>query len=243
MKVKTILFLVLILIGCSKVTLYDYEKREQITTDSLSVLDSLKIADSIQTYDSLLAYHYLTADETREELKKRKTARLTAIEKYKEDSIVAAADTTTKEKPSGPTLIVIKEDTKYAEMIDSLQTEIDNLTDSIYGEDPLLLEMKDLKFLEKKAHLKYLLREHKKDTAEVLAFCESMQQLYNLEYEKHVCIMETQKGDTRGLINLHIRKIRAELGELGRFIYSLTSKMPPKIKYKTRKKSIWERDK
>lgn len=240
MKVKTILFLVLILIGCSKVTLYDYDKREQIKTDSLSVLDSLKIADSIRVHDSLMAYHYLTADETREELNERKAARLAAIQKYKEDSASMAAEPT-KKKP-GPTIIVIKEDMKSAKKIDSLQTEIDALTDKIYGEDELFLEMKDFNLHEKKTHLRYLLRENKKDTNEVLTFCEGMHQCLKMEHEKLYLILETRKDDTRAVINLYIKKVKAEMGQLGRFIYSLTSSKPPEIEYKKRKKSVWERD-
>ena len=241
MKTKTTLFLILMLIGCAKVTLYDWDKREQITTDSLSVLDSLKIADSMRVHDSLMEYHYLTADETREELNERKAARLAAIEKYKEDSAAMAAEPT-KKKVSGPTIIVIKEDMKSAKKIDSLQTEIDALTDTIYGEDELFLEMKDFNLHEKKTHLRYLLRENKKDTNEVLTFCEGMHQCLKMEHEKLYLILETRKDDTRSVINLYIKKVKAEMGQLGRFIYSLTSRKPPTIEYKKRKKSVWERD-
>ena len=241
MKAKTTLFLVLLLIECTKVTLYDWEKREQIKEDSLAVLDSLKIADSIRVHDSLLAYHYLTADETREELRQRRAARLAAIEKYKKDSITMVGKPA-KKKASGPTVIVIKEDTEAAKKIDSLQFEIDALIDKIYGEDELFLEMKDYNLHEKKAHLKYLIRVKKKDTSEVLAFCEGMHESLEMEHEKLYLILETRKDDTRGVIHLYIKKVKAEMGELGRFIYSLTSKKPPKIKYKKRKKSIWERE-
>ena len=84
MKIKALSLMLLILIGCAKVTLYDYETRKKISADSLRVLDSIQAADSIRVHDSLLAYHYLTADETREELEKRKAARLAAIQKYKD---------------------------------------------------------------------------------------------------------------------------------------------------------------
>jgi len=240
MKIKTSSLLLLFLVGCSKVTLYDYETREQITADSLRVLDSIRVADSTRTHDSLVFTRYedgLKKLETKEKKEAEWRASLRQIEE-KPDS----ADTL--EEESGPTEIVIEEDSKNAEKIDSLQAEIDSLQNKMYGDDQHFCKMKDYELADKKAYCKFLLKHHKKDTSEVLHFCECLHKCLKMERKKLRLIMETVEGDERGVVFLHAKKAKIQMGEIGTFIYALTSnKEPAQIEYSTKKKSVWERDK
>lgn len=238
MKIKTSSLLLLILLGCSKVTLYDWETREQITADSLGVLDSIRVTDSIQTRDSLTFSRYDTGEEKLAKKEKQKSDWTASIRHVEEKP--ASADTV--EEDSGPTEIVIEEDSKNAKEIDSLQTGIDSLQNKMYGDDKYFCKMKDYELADKKAYCKYLLKNHKKDTSEILHFCECIHKCLKMEHQKLLLIMGTLEGNERGIVFLHAKKAKIQMGEIGRFIYALTSKEPAQIKYKTRKKSVWEKD-
>jgi len=234
------LLLICVLAGCSaKITLNTYDRRENLVADSLRVLDSKRITDSIKTADSLLLTLYDKSEKSLLKQEKERAEQAAALKAY------AATDTAGSDKSVTPVSpareVVIDENSPQSKVIDRLQAVIDSLDKAMYGKDPYFSKIKDLTFQDKKAYLKYLLKNHLRDTTQVVTFCECFHCQLKTEHEKLLVIMETQEGDTKGVIHLHTKKTQVEMGDIGNLIYTLSSKVPLKIEYGRDEKNIFRK--
>jgi hypothetical protein len=127
MRIKTSSLLLLMLIGCSKVTLYDWETRDQIAADSLRIVDSIRVADSIRTHDSLIFARYEAGHKKLKKKEHKKAEWRASIRQVEEKP--DSADTV--EEESGPTEIIIEGDSENAGKIDSLEVAIDSLHNNV----------------------------------------------------------------------------------------------------------------
>ncbi len=229
-------FILLISFGCTNVKLNSFQRREELNVDSLRVADSLRVVDSIKTHDSLVLARYAESD--------KKITEVEIYEKKIEESVALMKEQAALESYESdvgffePREIVIEDDNEYAGAIDSIQNKIDSLTQLIYESDERYVKMKDFTCKDKKAYMKFLLKNHFKDTSEVLSCCERMYTMLELEYEKLQLIIKTQEGNSRGFINLYIRKAKQEMGEIGRFMLLMSSDVPDQIMHEQNKK--WE---
>jgi len=234
------LLLICVIAGCSgKMTLNTYDRREELVADSLKILESIRIADSIKTADSLLLTLYDKSEKTLVQQEKERAARAAALKAYEAMDTAASSKSDTSVSPARE--VIIDENSPQAKVIDSLQVIIDSLDAAMYGKDPYFSKMKNLSFQDKKAYLKYLLKNHLRDTTQVVTFCECFHCQLKTEHEKLLVIMETQEGDTKGVIHLHTKKTQVEMGDIGNLIYTLSSKVPLKIEYGRDEKNIFRK--
>lgn len=231
---KSVLFFILVsAFSCANVKLNTLQQREQIQADSLRIADSIRVADSVRTADSLLQARYEMGDM---QLQEREKGEISIIESRIQVDMDTVTDTYASDNNAlASREIVIEQDNPYAREIDSLQAKIDSLDDLIYARDKKYASMKEYSLVDKKAYIRFLLKNHMKDTAQVLSCCERLYEILNLEHQKLVYILKTQKGNTRGLVNLHIKKVRAEMGDIGCFMLSFRPEVPGKVKYEKNK--------
>ena len=209
------------------IRLYSRSQIEKKTVDSTRIIDSLRVADSIRIADSVTISRYRTADGTLNDEKKAGAA------------AAAAATVPSPPEPSGPSVaapkysenlsarfITIAPDNPYAPTIDSLQAVIDHLSDSLHDGDPYFRKMKVFPVSEKQRYIAFLLENRLKDSAQVLAYCTSVFELYKIKQSLLVAIRNSQDVNTKSFISGHIDEHMRKMGELSELLLTLTPKVP-----------------
>lgn len=123
---------------------------------------------------------------------------------------------------------------KNASLIDSLELRIKGLSRAIYDSDTTYKEMETLSFEDQLNYLDDIVKKNNSRSNEILQFYNKMYTVYNLEKEKQVLILETQQGNDRGLVTLHIKNTLEKLRKLDQEIIALKSTFNKK---KPRKKA------
>ena len=123
---------------------------------------------------------------------------------------------------------------KNASLIDSLELRIKGLSRAIYDSDTIYKEMETLSFEDQLNYLDDIVKKNNSRSNEILQFYNKMYTVYNLEKEKQVLILETQQGNDRGLVTLHIKHTLEKLRKLDQEIVALKSTFNKK---KPRKKA------
>ena len=210
----------------SRFRLYSRDRDEEHTTDSLQQLDSIRVADSIRIADSLLVARYQKADVKL--IDRQKAAR---IEAENNQQIVGPIRPSSSSRPAyndnlSARSITIAPDNPFAGRIDSLQAVIDHVNDSIHDNDRYFKKMKIVPVSEKKRYIDYLLKNHFKDSAQVLTYCNNVYNLYNLKNELLVAIRNSQDVNTKSFISYHIEEHRRKTGEMSELLLSLTPTVP-----------------
>ena len=117
--------------------------------------------------------------------------------------------------------IKIEENDSTGIAIDNMDQAIKDFENKLYNADKYTKKMKNYELKDKFAYCKYLLKYKLKDTVSVLTFYENVYQLFTLEKQKMELISSTQRGNDKGFLLIHLRKLKNEMGELGTAIYTL----------------------
>lgn len=215
--------------SCSlKPRLYSREAEEQRIADSLKVVDSLRVVDSIRIADSMMIARYRTADAT---LKKEKQHHLdstcSAMFVFEErEKVPGVQDLDDDADAVSARSIEIDPDSPQAKKIDSLEAEYDRRNSRLHDGDDHFRKMKRFAVSEKKRYMRFLLKHKMKDTAQIAAYCNSLAELYRIRLAFFVAIQESQQGNTKSFVRLHIEEHKRKMEELSNFILALSPDVP-----------------
>jgi hypothetical protein len=223
----TVLLVVFAVVSCSvRPRLYSRELAEKHIADSLRVVDSLRIVDSIRIADSCMIARYRIADSVlvKEREKKRKEAEFEmANEKY---DATDTTEYTSEEDIFSSRTISIDTNSTYARLIDSLEREHDRINDVIHDNDEWFKNMKAYPVSEKIRYIQYLLQYGMKDTVQIAAYCSDLDKLYKMKYQLFCAIQNSQTGNTRTFVQMHIEKHKLKMAELSEFVIALSPEVP-----------------
>jgi len=200
--------------------------------DSLRAIDSVRIADSLHIADSLMINRYKIIDaETKSEHEKMRKEKETAIYKPLEIDSSTLIPEDTFDNISART-IVINENCPFSQEIDSLQKKVDSLYNAIHDGDTWFKNMKKFPISEKKRYMIYLLKNHFKDTSQILTCCNQLYQMYSTRISLLSAIRKSQTNNTKSFMSSHIETIKQQLTELSDFIVALSTETPILLKSK-----------
>ena len=117
---------------------------------------------------------------------------------------------------------------RNASLIDSLENRIKGLNKEISKSGKFYKKIEELSFDDQLTYLDSISKKNYRRRNEILQFYDKMYNIYNLEREKQVLILETQEGNDRGLVALHIKNTLEKLRKLNQEIIALKSTMRKK---------------
>jgi hypothetical protein len=121
---------------------------------------------------------------------------------------------------------VIDPDNPQAKKIDSLQAEFDRKNALLHDGDLHFKTMKTFAVSEKKRYMRFLLKHGMKDTAQIVAYCTDLADLYRTQLAIFSAIQESQEGNTKDFVHRHNKQYEGRLKELSEFIVALTPEVP-----------------
>ncbi|MBN2036252.1 MAG: hypothetical protein JW768_05880 [Chitinispirillaceae bacterium] len=106
--------------------------------------------------------------------------------------------------------------------IDSLQRSIDNRSRELF-KDKSFKKINEYSSDQQREYLLHLLKHKIKDTVQVLTFAAAFIEILRLEQQKMKLLMDLQQGNSRYVINLHIRAMQRRITALN----NLTTRLTP----------------
>ncbi len=233
------IFFIVIFFDSAPAKWYSRALQEKWVVDSLKRIDSVRVADSARVADSLTVARYeesdsvLAKEKIREEAEKKATPVTPVVLDTGVIPIPGQVDNV-----SGRA-IVIDPANPYAAAIDSLQKKIESLNNALHDSDSRLKEMKSFPVSEKKRYLFFLLQNKMKDTSAVVAYCNSLFEIYKIKHDLLLAIKASQDPNTKSFIQYHIEEHKRKMADLSNFVLALTPKVPF-LPQRDRRKKITE---
>jgi hypothetical protein len=211
------------LIDITPARLYSRALREKWVADSLKRIDSVRIADSLHVADSLTVARYEKSDNLLAEEKRQELAEIKVIPKICDTGTIQISAPI--DNMSGRTIVVDPKN-PYAKAIDSLQKTIDSLNNALHDNDVRFKDMKSFPISEKKRYISFLLTNKMKDTTAILAYCNSLANIYKVKHELLLAIKNSQDMNTKSFLQHHIEEHKGKMTDLNNYILALTPKLP-----------------
>jgi hypothetical protein len=214
---------VMVLSGNASSGWYSRARLDKWVADSLKRIDTLRIADSVRKADSLTVMRYQQSDilvvkEKQREAEERKNAPV--MPDTEVIPIPGMVDNT-----SGRT-IVIDPKNPFAKTIDSLQKVIDSINTRVHDNDSRFKEMKSFPISEKTRYMVFLLKNKLKDTTSIVAYCNTLFEMYKTKHDLLLAIKNSQDPNTKNFIQHHIEEHKQKMSVLSNFILAMTPKVP-----------------
>jgi len=215
------------------------EKHLKNIADSIHIADSLNRLDSIRIADSLCNARYKFAEEQLNEEESTEMELNRVDSQYLVNAVATYGQSVSYESDDKNSVheIIIDNNSTTSKKLDSIETLIDSFNTILYRNNSRYNQMKTYSVKDKKAFMQFLVKNNIKDTSEIINCCQLLYGLSELEQQKLFLILETQSGDNRAVLHLHLKRVRNELEELSRFLLSLSPQVPQtQIKSSTRTK-------
>ncbi len=202
------------------------QRREEARLDSIRIADSLRVADSIRIADSLMMARYRSADQRLKKAKQEETERKKRLQELRREAARQQEDSTGDAVAARE--IVLPPDSREARIVDSLESVIHSREQRLY-QDAEFGKSRDYSLPETIRYCRYLLKHAKRDLEQVTGFIEEKHALLSMELRKLNILMDTQEGNNRAFLLLHVKRVKEDLSYLSGFLVTLSQYDRPEI--------------